>query len=352
MNYVGYGTTSKLKDDSWIITDAFACGQTCVIAIADSENIDKEKLGIKTDNVEPKNKPELARMVSRVLALSRSLSVLDEYCLNEAQILKDITTKKFEDIGVDKYIKFINTQTESSSELNRFYKDLWLNIQAATRSYSLCGDTMEGLYVKDKFLVFDGVGSGYDPFYQLNAIECLEKAFPNFHIIAFTNSPIVVSTAKNGSVLVYENGTFIHPPIDTFNQNLNKVTEACFGVGTRDPEIMSLVEQIKFDVNNKNVDAAKSNLEQLKSRLGDNDLVDMVRFSVEDLAYSKVEKEAETKNNPMGDAAGLLGGMLGGMGGMDIPEDIPSDTEEVVDGTVVEEQSDEPVEVEAEIIEE
>ena len=108
------------------------------------------------------------------------------------------------------------------------------------------------------------------PSWQRRIVQNLTSAFPKCQFIATTHSPQIIGEVQHDRIQIIANGQ-VYSPTHSYGVDSSRVLEEIMEADPRTGEINQLLSQISKEIGNQRFERARSTLQALTSRLGDND---------------------------------------------------------------------------------
>lgn len=108
------------------------------------------------------------------------------------------------------------------------------------------------------------------PKWQRQIVENLTSAFPNCQFIATTHSPQVIGEVEHNRIQIIANG-HVYSPTHSYGVDSSRVLEEIMGADPRAEEVSSLLSQLSQEIGRQQFDNARSLLDRLVERLGEDD---------------------------------------------------------------------------------
>lgn len=336
MEFVGFvDLDDPLNEDDAVasVKDALDGRRSCLIAYNVPSDCDSrtyqgpafevESAGLHIDMASSEGGDSTSNPIARywdvASAMERAFGIVGCKVTVDTQDVLSCDSSDYDETTVLKF----NGEDGEPTKLFPFFSDLAACTVAAS-GQMLLGSKPD----RDMVAVIWGVGDGCDPFFQLNSMECIEAAFKCHKVVALSTSPVVVSTMPNGSVLTCKDYALAPSPVDTYNQSLNRITEALFDVSTIDPKVRAMRQKVTKLCSEGDVDGAEEVVSELRSMLGRNDIVEACDLEIK----QKRLDDAKSKADSAGSAGAMLGGLAAGMSSMgDVPGDIIDAEAEVME---------------------
>lgn len=131
-------------------------------------------------------------------------------------------------------------------------------------------------------VIIDEVDEHLHPELQVRILKALHDTFPKIQFIVSTHAPLVMSSVEtNADNVVYKlefkNGVYTHKPLHTYGLDATTIMELYMGHISRDLEATKAFEELFDTIEHGDYPAARSMLESLKERYGDDTNPELVR---------------------------------------------------------------------------
>lgn len=119
-------------------------------------------------------------------------------------------------------------------------------------------------------VLIDEVDLHLHPSWQRRVVQNLTAAFPKSQFIATTHSPQVIGEVEHDRIQIIANG-LVYSPTHSFGVDSSRILEEIMEADPRTGEIKGLLSRLSQDIGSQRFERARSTLQTLISRLGDND---------------------------------------------------------------------------------
>ena len=131
-------------------------------------------------------------------------------------------------------------------------------------------DLDDPLQEGEAVVLIDELDLHLHPSWQRQIVHKLQEVFPRCQFIATTHSPQVIGEVEHDRIQIIANGQ-VYSPTHSFGIDSSRVLEEIMEADPRTQEVMALLSQISQEIGKQRFDDARSTLEKLVSRLGEND---------------------------------------------------------------------------------
>lgn len=123
----------------------------------------------------------------------------------------------------------------------------------------------------DGIIIIDEIDLHLHPTWQQRILGDLTEIFPKVQFIVSTHAPAVISTVRSENIVLLDNGKVYEPSGEVHGKDINTIISGIMNSSERPAEIKKLFQEFYQFIDKADVMQAERSLEELKSRIGDND---------------------------------------------------------------------------------
>ena len=176
---------------------------------------------------------------------------------------------------LSQYPSLIITKDDQDLKLEQLSdgeKMLLMLVTDLARRLAIANPKSQDALSGEGIVLIDEIELHLHPQWQRNVIHSLTKTFPNCQFIVTTHSPQVLSGVKKENVFILENYQLIENTPHTYGKDSNSILYELMNVKERPDEVQKQIDRCFQLIDNNELDAAKSVLNELSNLLGENDL--------------------------------------------------------------------------------
>lgn len=144
---------------------------------------------------------------------------------------------------------------------------LWMIMDIAYRLCTLNPGKSE-LMNSTGIVIIDEVDTHLHPKWQWNVVHALKSTFPNVQFIIATHSPIIISSCKEGNLILIDQEQEVTYLKDAYGYSVNDVLELCQGSSDTLADIKMLKEDFDLAVEQNDLDRASEVIEKMVKEFG------------------------------------------------------------------------------------
>lgn len=144
---------------------------------------------------------------------------------------------------------------------------LWMSVDLAYR-LALLNPGQLDFSLSTGVVLIDELDMHLHPKWQWNVLGALEETFPNIQFIIATHSPIIISSCKNGQLIMLDSEQTISYVGNAYAYSIMDVLELKQGALGVPKELRDLSQKFDKALNSEDYEEAKGLLEKMKARYG------------------------------------------------------------------------------------
>ena len=144
---------------------------------------------------------------------------------------------------------------------------LWMSVDLAYR-LALLNPGQLDFSLATGVVLIDELDMHLHPKWQWNVLGALEETFPNIQFIIATHSPIIISSCKNGQLIMLDSEQTISYVGNAYAYSIMDVLELKQGALGVPKELRDLSQKFDKALNSEDYEEAKGLLEKMKARYG------------------------------------------------------------------------------------
>ncbi|ROO07865.1 ATP-binding protein [Pseudomonas fluorescens] len=158
--------------------------------------------------------------------------------------------------------------TLNVAQLSQGEKSMMALVGDIARRLAMMNQSLDNPLQGDGIVLIDEVDLHLHPKWQRSLIRNLSETFPNCQFVLTTHSPLVISDAKDVLVYVLNDGE-LHEHNGLYGLDANQVLLEVMDTDIRNSEVQKRLNQLLNEVQDGNLDKAKSLFAELSSELPD-----------------------------------------------------------------------------------
>ncbi|MBO3457198.1 AAA family ATPase [Aetokthonos hydrillicola Thurmond2011] len=164
-----------------------------------------------------------------------------------------------------------NRQDLRLEQLSDGEKMLLMLVTDLARRLAIANPSSNDPLSEEGIVLIDEIDLHLHPQWQRNVIDSLTQTFPNCQFIVSTHSPQVLSRVKKENVFILENSYLVENTPHTYGKDSNSILYELMNVKERPDEIQQQINHCFQLIDDGELEAAKSALNELSDLLGEND---------------------------------------------------------------------------------
>ena len=123
----------------------------------------------------------------------------------------------------------------------------------------------------DGIVLIDEIDLHLHPTWQKRILQDLMEIFPKVQFIVSTHAPEVINSVKRSSVVILKDNAIYSAADETYGKDANTILREVMEVSARPDDVKKLLDQFYNLLDKKEWDKAENIIEQLESKIGNND---------------------------------------------------------------------------------
>ena len=123
----------------------------------------------------------------------------------------------------------------------------------------------------DGIVLIDEIDLHLHPMWQKRILKDLMDVFPKVQFVVSTHAPEVINSVKSNSVVILKSNMALSTADETYGKDANTILREVMEVSSRPDDVRKLFDQFYEYLDKENWKQAESILEQLESKVGNND---------------------------------------------------------------------------------
>ena len=123
----------------------------------------------------------------------------------------------------------------------------------------------------DGIVLIDEIDLHLHPTWQKRILQDLMEIFPKVQFIVSTHAPEVINSVKRSSVVILKDNAIFSVADETYGKDANTILREVMEVSARPDDVKKLLDQFYDLLDKKEWDKAEDIIEQLESKIGNND---------------------------------------------------------------------------------
>ena len=208
-------------------------------------------------------------------AIEKFLEGFSNSQFSNLRVVRSGIDRDFYSGTISKYPSLTITKNDQDLKLEQLSdgeKMLLMLVTDLARRLAIANPISDDALSGEGIVLIDEIDLHLHPQWQRNVIRSLTQTFPNCQFIVTTHSPQVLSGVKKENVFILENYQLVNNTPHTYGKDSNSILYELMNVKERPDEVQKQIDRCFQFIDNNELDAAKSALQELSDLLGENDL--------------------------------------------------------------------------------